>query len=146
MSTATRALAPAPRTGVLRTTLLLASAVILAVLLNVLVATVAVAAGAPAGYGPLAFPDYAGFTVVGVLVGWVGWRVVRRRARNPRRVLSVLVPVVAVLSFVPDVLLLAFGFIPGTTAPAVIALMAMHVVTIGVAVPAYVLASRSRRR
>jgi hypothetical protein len=53
------------------------------------------------------------------------------------------VPIVTVASFVPDVLLLALRFIPGTTVSAVIALMVMHLVVVAVAVPAYMWASRS---
>ncbi|WP_242497820.1 hypothetical protein [Microbacterium protaetiae] len=70
---------------------------------------------------------------------------VRNRARNPRRTLTLLVPIVAVLSFAPDVVLLATGFVPGTTTIAVVALMIMHIVTIAVAVPCYILASRHPR-
>jgi hypothetical protein len=125
-----------------RTTLLLIGAIVAAVILNAVVAMVAIAAGAPSTYGPLTFPAYTLFTIAGVLVGWAGWSLVQRRARNPRRTLTVLVPIVLVLSFIPDLLLLAFGFIPGTTAGAAIALMVMHLVVVGVAVPAYALISR----
>lgn len=127
-----------------RAALILAAAVIIAVAANAVVAAAAVATGAPAGYGPLTPPAYGLFTVLGVGVGWVGWSLVRRRARDPRRTLAFLVPLVTIASFVPDVLLLALGFIPGTTTGAVIALMVMHLVVVGVAVPAYVFASRTR--
>jgi hypothetical protein len=46
---------------------------------------------------------------------------------------------------VPDILLLALGFIPGTVPVAVYALMLMHVVVVAVAVPAYVIAARAPR-
>lgn len=124
--------------------LVLVAGTAVAIAVNAIVAALAIAAGAPASYGPLTFPAFTLFTVLGMVAGWAGWRIVQRRARDPRRVLSILVPVVAVLSFVPDVLLLALRFIPGTTVPAVIALMAMHVVVVAVAVPSYVLASRAR--
>jgi hypothetical protein len=136
---------PAATRSGLRTVVILAIAAAVAVAVNAAVAAIAVAAGAPADYGPLLLPVYAGFTVVGVVVGWIGWSLVLRRARDPRRVLAWLVPVVAVASFVPDVLLLALSFIPGTTAAAVIALMVMHVVVVAVAVPAYVIASPRER-
>jgi hypothetical protein len=135
--------APASRSR-LRTALILVAAAVVAVALNALVAAVAVALGAPADYGPLTVPAYALFTVLGVAAGWVGWVLVRRRARDPRRTLAVLVPLVTVLSFVPDVLLLTLRFIPGPTTVAAIALMVMHVVVVGVAVPAYALAPRRR--
>jgi hypothetical protein len=126
----------------LRTAVILVVAAVFAVALNAAVAAVAIAAGAPADYGPLMLPAFAMFTAVGVAAGWVGWSIVLRRARDPRRVLRVLVPVVAVLSFVPDVLLLVLGFVPGTNTAAVVGLMVMHVVVVAVAVPAYVMASR----
>ncbi|MFJ4223229.1 DUF6069 family protein [Microbacterium sp. NPDC089695] len=127
-----------------RTAVALAAAVVIAIAANAVVATVAVASGAPATYGPLTLPAYGLFTALGVIAGWIGWTLVQRRARDPRRTLSILVPVVTVASFVPDVLLLALGFIPGTTTGAVIALMVMHLVVVAVAVPAYAYASRER--
>ncbi len=129
----------------LRAAGILIAAVIVAVAVNAAVAAVAIAAGAPSTYGPLTLPAYALFTTLGVAAGWAGWVLVHRRARNPRRTLSLLVPVLTVLSFVPDVLLLVFRFIPGTTTPAVIALMLMHLVVVAVAVPAYALAMRATR-
>lgn len=108
---------------------------------NSVVALVAISAGAPATYGPLTFPAYALFTALGVIVGWIGWSLVRRRARDPRRALTMLVPVVTLASFIPDVLLLVLRFIPGTTVSAVVGLMIMHLVVVAVAVPAYAWAS-----
>lgn len=134
-----------PARTVARPAIVLVAATALAVALNAIVAAIAVAAGAPASYGPLTFPAYTLMTVVGMVAGWIGWSVVTRRARDPRRVLGWLVPLVAVLSFVPDVLLLALGFIPGTTTTAVVALMAMHIVVLAVAVPAFATATRARR-
>lgn len=128
----------------LRTALILTAAIAVAIATNSVVALLAVAAGAPATYGPLTLPAYALFTTLGIVVGWIGWSLVRRRARNPRRTLSILVPIVTVASFIPDVLLLVLRFIPGTTVSAVIGLMVMHVVVVGVAVPAYIWASRRR--
>lgn len=125
-----------------RVAVVLIAAAAIAILLNGAVAAIALAAGAPAGYGPLMPPAYGLFTVLGIGIGWFGWRSVSRRARNPRRTLSILVPVVIVASFIPDILLLALRFIPGTTASAVVALMIMHLVVALVAVPAFVLASR----
>lgn len=127
-----------------RTALTLAVAVVVAIAVNAVVAAVAVATGASASYGPLTFPAYGLFTALGVVAGWIGWSVVQRKARDPRRTLSILVPTVAVASFVPDVLLLAWGFVPGTTAGAVIALMVMHLVVVAVAVPTYAFVSRRR--
>lgn len=128
----------------MRAGIILLAAAVVAILLNAVVAAVAVAAGAPSGYGPLTPPAYGLFTVLGIGIGWLGWRLVLSRARDPRRTLSILVPVVLVTSFIPDILLLVLRFIPGTTTSAAVALMAMHVVVVLVAVPAYVLATRRR--
>ena len=75
---------------------------------------------------------YLFLIVVGVLAGAIGWDVVRRRAANPARVLSWLVPVVFVVSLIPDVLVgVAFGAVAG------IALGLMHLAVLAVALPTY---------
>jgi hypothetical protein len=130
------------RPAAARVIVALLAAIVAAVAVNTLVATLAIAWGATPGFAPLTLPVYGGFTLVGIVVGWFGWRAVERRARNPRRVLAWLVPFVGLVSFVPDVALAVFGFIPGTTGQAVAALMTMHVVVIAAAVPAYLIASR----
>ncbi len=72
------------------------------------------------------------FTLVGALVGAIGWVVVRRRAQNPARVLSWLVPTVIAVSLIPDVLVaVSFSVVGG------VALALMHLVVAAVAVPAY---------
>ena len=146
MATTTAADVRTIRPSRARTMLILAGAALAAIVGNALIAALAGALGAPAGYGPLTLPAYGLFSILGVGVGWLGWRLVHRRARDPRRMLAVLVPVVALVSFIPDVLLLVFRFIPGTTDVGVYALMLMHVVVIAIAVPAYALASRDSRR
>jgi hypothetical protein len=140
-SATTRSAASRPR---LRVLAILAVAAVLAVAVNAAIAAIAVSLGAPADYGPLTFPAYTLFTLLGVGVGWAGWALVRRRARDPRRALTVLVPVVTLVSLVPDVLLLVLRFIPGTTTSAVIGLMVMHLVVVAIAVPAFAIASRGR--
>lgn len=100
-------------------------------------------AGADQRFAPLSMPVFGAFTVLGVLGGWLGWHIVTRRARRPRSVLRVLVPLVVLASFIPDVALLALRFIPHTSAAGVVALMAMHVTVVAVAVPTYVLIARS---
>lgn len=131
------------RVSIARTIVILTLASIVAIALNALVAFLAVQAGASSSYAPLTLPVFAAFTVIGVVVGWIGWRIVQRRAANPSRVLAVLVPAVVVASLVPNIVLLVTEFIPGTNAAAVWALMAMHVIVAGVGVIGYVLASRT---
>ncbi len=119
------------------TTVVLAAAVVVAIAANAIVALIAIAAGASASYPPLMLPVYGAFTIVGIVVGYLGWRRVRRRARNPKATLSWLVPVVLAASFIPDVILLVTGFIPGTSITGAVALMIMHLVAAAVAVPVY---------
>jgi hypothetical protein len=124
-----------------RTALILVAVIACAVGVNALVATVARHSGASTGFGPLQLPAYGSFTAAGVIAGWFGWQAVRRRSARPRAVLTVLVPAVTVLSFVPDVALLTLKFIPGSSTGAVAALMVMHLVVVGFAVPGYLLAA-----
>lgn len=133
------------RPSVLRAVVVLALASVVAIGLNALVALVAVASGAPAGYGPLMLPVFGAFSVLGVAVGWFGWLLVTRRAARPRAVLAWLAPLVLAVSFVPDVALLLLRFIPGTNTAAAVGLMVMHVVVFAVAVPAYAWLTRSPR-
>ncbi|MGH8922512.1 MAG: DUF6069 family protein [Actinomycetes bacterium] len=119
--------------------------IVVAVAANTLVALIAGGLGANSGFAPLTPAVYGGFTAVGVIVGWLGWQIVLRRAARPRTVLIVLVPTVTALSMVPDLLLLALRFIPGADTAAVVALMVMHVVVVALAVPGYVIATRLRQ-
>ncbi|GAA1921925.1 hypothetical protein GCM10009775_12970 [Microbacterium aoyamense] len=135
-ASATQSTSTGARAGILVAT------VAVAVALNALVAAIATAAGAPASWAPLTLPVFGAFTVVPLVIGWFAWRFVAQRVRNPRRTMPMLALAVLVLSFIPDIVLLATGFIPGTTTAGVIALMTMHVVVIGTAVAGYTLASR----
>jgi hypothetical protein len=128
-----------------RTALILLAVIAGAVAVNTVVAAIARHAGASTTFPPLQLPVYGAFTAAGVIAGWFGWQMVRRRSARPRRVLMVLVPAVTVLSFVPDVALLTLKFIPGADATAVAALMVMHVVVVAFAVPGYQLAAPVNR-
>jgi hypothetical protein len=118
-----------------RAAILLAAGAIVAVAANAVIAMAALAAGANSAFSPLLVFVYGPFTVIGLLAAYAGWRIVRSRARNPRRALLVLVPVLTVLSFIPDTFLAIRGFIPGTSLTGVIALMLMHLVVVAIAVP-----------
>jgi hypothetical protein len=93
--------------------------------------------GAPAEFEQLTPVVYGMLTVVGALLGAVGWHLVATRARNAARLLRTLVPLVLVLSMIPDVVLLISRSAPGTTTTGVVALMLMHLGVAVVAVPAY---------
>ena len=99
------------------------------------VANLAIAAGTRRAFGvsdefvPLAAGPVVLWTVVGALVGAVGWRLVVTRSSRSRAVLVLLVPAVLVLSLVPDAALLVSDSVPGRTPAGVAALALMHVVT-----------------
>ncbi|WP_349902030.1 hypothetical protein [Parafrigoribacterium humi] len=116
-----------------RTVLLVAGAVV-AVCINWGLASIAVASGAKADFSPLTIYVFAPFTVIMFVLAHLGWRIVRSLTARPAAVLKVLVPVFTVLSFVPDSILLATGFIPGTTLIAVVALATMHLVVVATSV------------
>lgn len=115
----------------------LAAAAVIAVALNAAVAAIAHAAGAPANFSPLLLPTFGLFTVAGIVIGAAGWARIRARSARPRALLRRLVPVVLVVSYVPDLLVGISGLLPGTTWGAVIGLMVMHIVVAGIAVPSY---------
>lgn len=121
---------------------IISGAVALALALNAVAAAIAVAAGAPATWAPLSFPVFAAFTVVPMVIGWFAWQFVSRRVSNPARTMPLLAVGVLALSLIPDAILLATGFIPGTTMAGVFGLMAMHVIVIGVASVGYTLAAK----
>ncbi|MEW2395501.1 DUF6069 family protein [Streptomyces sp. NPDC046862] len=138
-SAATSSAPPGRRSGFLTAVGGLLAAAVTASLGNAIVALLALlarAAGASHDFEPLTPRAYVPLTVVGVVLGAIGWAVVRRAARPPPGVLRWLVPVVVVVSFVPDLALLG-GDTPGKGPLAVVALMVMHVVVGGVAVIAY---------
>jgi hypothetical protein len=126
----------APAASRSRSTVILVAAAIIALAANSVIALVALAVGANPSFAALRILVYGPFTLIGLFAAYAGWRIVRRRARNPRAVLRVLVPVLAIASFAPDTALAITGFIPGTSLTGVIALMLMHLVVVGVAVPA----------
>lgn len=79
----------------------------------------------------LAVAEYAPATVIGIALGTLGWYLVRRSARDPRRVLRILVPAVVVVSWIPDLGILAGG----ASVVNSLALIAMHTVVAAATVP-----------
>lgn len=74
-------------------------------------------------FGPL--------TVLGVLIGTAGWAVIRRNSSRPRPVLRTVVPLVVLVSFVPDLLLL----FRNVSAVNVAGLLGMHIAIAAITVP-----------
>ncbi len=79
----------------------------------------------------LALAEYAPATLIGIALGTLGWYLVRRFARNPKKVLRILVPTVIGLSFIPDLGILAGG----ASVVNSFALIAMHLVVAAATVP-----------
>jgi hypothetical protein len=111
----------------------IAAAAVVSIALNAVVALVASALNPNGTHMGLVVTAYAPLTVIGVLAGTIGWAAVRRYAGNARAVLRVLVPVVVVLSFIPDFGLLISGM---ADAANLVGLLLMHVVVATVTVTA----------
>lgn len=91
----------------------------------------------PDEFQPFTIGAYGTFTVLGALIGAIGWRLIVNRSRNARRLLGWLVPTVVAVSLLADVPLFFSDAQPGTTTAGVIGLMLMHVGVAAAAVPAY---------
>ena len=115
------------------------AAAIVAVCLDAGVAAIAHALGVSEGFDPLHFASYAGLTVVGVLVAAAAWATIRSRSTKPRSILGRLVPIIVLVSLVPDVILGLSKQEAHTTWGGVIALIVMHFAVAAAAVPAFVL-------
>jgi hypothetical protein len=100
--------------------------------------------GAGNDFVPLTPGPVVMWTVLGTVIGAVGWRLVVTRSARSRDLLTALVPAVLVLSLIPDVALLVTDSVPGQTTTGVGALMVMHVVTAGIAVAAFARAMPAR--
>ena len=112
-----------------------ALAVGLAVVVNVVIRTVAVSLlGIGEGFLPLGVGPTVFFTVVGMVGAVVVFGVILRFAQRPVRLFRRVALVVLLVSLVPDVLMLFSGSMPGTTAAGVITLMVEHVASWAVAV------------
>jgi hypothetical protein len=128
---------PTATSSAARTAVLLTAAFAVAGTANAIIAFAAVAAGASSSFAPLTPPAFLAFTAVGVGVGYLGWRLVRRVSERPAAVLRVLVPITLVLSWIPDVVLAITGFIAGSNVTGSVGLALMHAVVVAVAVPVY---------
>lgn len=125
------------RPGALVVTGGLIGTAVVAVIVNAVIAATAHAAGASDDFQALQLGAYAFFTVIGVLVAAGAWAIIRARASHPARLLRTLVPVVVLVSLIPDVMVGVSDSQPGTSWGAVVALMIMHIAVAAVAVPAF---------
>ena len=115
----------------------IAAAVVVGDLASTAIAAIAHGAGVDHAFAPLHFATYTALIVVAVIGGSIGWQLVRTRFANPKRVLARLVPLVLLLSFIPDILIGVTKKEIGTTWGGVVALMAMHIVVAAAAVASY---------
>ncbi|MGC9542180.1 DUF6069 family protein [Streptomyces sp. UG1] len=92
------------------------------------IAALARAAGASDDFQPLQASAFVFFTVVGLVIGAIGWSIVRRSSKDPESLLRKLLPAVVVVSFIPDLAMLVSDYTPHADAVGVIALLVMHVV------------------
>jgi uncharacterized protein DUF6069 len=121
----------------LKTAAAVPAAAVVGDLSSTAIAAIAHHAGVTHSFAPLQFATYTALIVLGVIGGAIGWQLVRNRATNPNRLLARLVPLVLLLSFIPDILLGITKAETATTWGGVIALMAMHVVVATAAVASY---------
>ena len=123
-------LGTAPRTG--------AVAGVIAAVTNVVISAIARGPlGASDDFVPLTPGPIVMWTILGAILGAVGWRLIVNTSAHSRALLNTLVPTVLVLSLIPDVALLATDSTAGQTTAGVVALIVMHVVTAVIAVTAY---------
>jgi hypothetical protein len=108
------------------------AAIVVASVVDTVIALLALAAGTPDDFEPLKAPSYIFLTAVGVVAGAVGWAVVRKVSKDPQALVRWLVPTLVVVSFVPDFLLFDDGGMRGVGA-----LLLMHVAVAATAVFAY---------
>lgn len=116
-----------------RAVLAVVLASVLASALDAVVARIWHAAGASAAFSSLHPSAYIFLSVVGIIARTVGWCVICSRSRNPARALRAVVPVVLLLSSIPDLLVGVSKSLSGTTWGAVIGLMLTHLLVAAVA-------------
>ena len=107
------------------------------VLASTVIAAIAHGAGVSHAFLPLHFATFTVLIVFAAIAGALGWQLVRSRATNPSRLLARLVPLVLLLSFIPDVLIGITKAEAATTWGGVVALMTMHVFVATAAVGSY---------
>jgi hypothetical protein len=74
------------------------------------------------------------FTVIGVLGAAIVFAIVGRFARRPIRLFRIIALIALLISFLPDIGLLASNMMPGTSALSVGVLMLMHIVAFAISV------------
>jgi len=110
------------------------AAVLVADVVNVVIAFVAITAGVAPNLDPLSYGPVLLFTTLGVAGATVVYALLDRFVANADRTFTLLAAGVLVLSWIPDALFVLA--MPGGTAAGAITLAAMHLTTAAVAVAA----------
>ena len=107
-------------------------AILTSVIVNVMLATLAVSLLSVPPAMQLQLPVYSTFTVVGALGAVLVFALVNRLSRRPIQLYRIIATIVLLISFVPDLLLLS---VPGThlsdTAVLIVMHLATYLVTVG---------------
>ena len=110
---------------------------VIAAIVNVAISAVARGPfGASDEFLPLTPGPIIMWTILGAIIGAVGWRLIVNKKADSGALLRWLVPTVLVLSLIPDIALLASDSMAGQTTAGVLALLVMHAVTAMIAVTA----------
>ncbi len=110
-------------------------AVVLAVVVNIVIRTVAVSLlGIGEGFLPLGVGPTVVFTVAGMVGAVAVFGLILRFAGRPVRLFRRVALAVLLVSLVPDAMMLFSGYMPGATVAGVFTLMVEHVVSWAVAV------------
>jgi len=133
-----------PRQAKLPTAIVIAAAI--AIVADLIIAAVAHAAGASSQFKPLNLSTFAPLTIVGLVFAAIAWTTIRARATNPRLVLSRLIPIVVLVSLIPDIAVGVSKSQAHTTWGAVVALMVMHLAVSGAGVGTFWILLPIRRR
>ena len=101
--------------------------IVAAVIVNLLIRTIAVAVLQPdPQFPPFMPPITATFTVIGVLGAVIAYAIIGRAARSPIRLFRRVALIALLVSLIPDVLVAITGSPPGATVANAIVLMLMH--------------------
>ena len=112
-------------------------AVVVACLVGLLFASIAHAAGSPHKFKPLKPGSFVPLIVFGIVMGAIGWALIRRYSSRPRALLTIVVPVVVVVSWIPDIVLYTSKTQAGTTGRGVLTVMLLHLAVAAIAVFAF---------
>lgn len=109
--------------------------IITAIVANIVLRQIAVAVLNPdPQFMPLQFAPPIAFTFVGVLGAVIVYALIGRFSRRPIQLFRRVALWTMLISLIPDLLMLATGFNPGTTLGNVVVLMLMHVVAWAISV------------